>query len=66
MTTRLLNDGDTHGYIEGDILIRTQNGLVIKGDNTHAKIGQNGKIDSIFKKEEVKPKRKAKAKKEEK
>ncbi len=51
---RLLNDGDTHGYLDGDRLIRTQNGLSAKRDNTHAVIGQNGKIESIFKKDDVK------------
>jgi len=53
MKTRKLNDGDTKGYLDGDKLIMTQNGLEKKADNTHARIGQNGKIDSIFK-EEVK------------
>jgi len=55
MKTRLLNDGDVAGYLDGDKLIKTQNGVVLKEDNTHAEIGQNGKIVRIF--SESKPKK---------
>jgi len=70
MKTRKLNDGDTHGYLDGDKLIRTQNGLSPLRDNTHAEIGQNGKIVRIFKEEKKveEPKKKVikrKTKKEE-
>lgn len=51
MVTRKLNDGDVAGYLDGDKLIRCQNGIVKLADNTHANIGQNGKIASIYKME---------------